>query len=121
MSTEEQRQVLILEDDGSIAMDLTLLLEDNGYRVVGPARTCVDALALLKARKVDAAILDFLLGDENCEAVADELDCKFIPWALCTILKRRELPNQYRKVPRIGKPYTPSELLQVVRKLRPTS
>ena len=121
MSTGEQRQILILEDDGSIALDLTHLLEDHGYRVVGPARTCLDALALLKARKVDAAILDFLLGDENCEAVADELDCRGIPWALCTILRRRELPARYRTVQRVAKPYTSGELLRVVRNLRPTS
>jgi hypothetical protein len=41
-----QKTVLIVEDEFLIAMDLQLMLEDHGWRVIGPAANVRDALRL---------------------------------------------------------------------------
>ena len=42
------RLVLVVEDEFLIAMDLTLLLHQHGWRVLGPAATVAEALRLLR-------------------------------------------------------------------------
>ena len=39
--------VLVVEDEALIAMDLQSLLEEAGYRVLGPANSTTSAMALL--------------------------------------------------------------------------
>ena len=43
------RLVLVVEDELLIAMDLELLLQRHGWRVLGPATTLAEALRLLAA------------------------------------------------------------------------
>ena len=44
------RLVLVVEDEFLIAMDLELLLQRHGWRVLGPAATVAEALRLLRGR-----------------------------------------------------------------------
>jgi hypothetical protein len=55
--------VLVAEDQPFIALDLALAVEDAGGKVVGPAASCEEALALLATGIVGAAILDVNLVD----------------------------------------------------------
>jgi hypothetical protein len=45
-----QRTILIVEGEFLIAMDLELMLEGHGWRVIGPAATVGGALSLLLMR-----------------------------------------------------------------------
>lgn len=54
-------KVLVVEDEPIIALDLEKLVLDNGFEVVGCARTQAEAIAL--APKADIALVDVQLAD----------------------------------------------------------
>lgn len=109
--------VLILEDEGLIAMHLATFFGRHGYTIVGPAGTCPDALDLLQAQNVDVGILDLLIGDETCGTVADALNDRDIPWLITTGFDVRSLPKRYQNVPLFAKPVLNNVLLDEVEKL----
>jgi DNA-binding LytR/AlgR family response regulator len=55
-------RVLVVEDDELTAMQLTMLLSQLGYYVVGPAASMAEALALAGREAPDVALLDVHLG-----------------------------------------------------------
>ena len=65
--------VLLAEGDAVIGVDHTDALERAGYQVLGPCLDTADALNLLELITPDFAILDPLLRDGPCTALADEL------------------------------------------------
>ncbi len=77
-------RVMIVEDQALIAMDLEASLHENGAEVACIATTAAQALAALDRMTVDAAILDFSLGDETSVDVADELELRGIPFVFAS-------------------------------------
>jgi DNA-binding NarL/FixJ family response regulator len=65
--------VLIVEDDWLTAEYLKALIDDEGYDVFGPAANVAKALLLLSQKRPGAAIVDFRLGGETSEPVANAL------------------------------------------------
>lgn len=116
MSPDEPR-VLILEDEPIIAMELQETLEGFGYTVVGPAHSCEAALELLWSGKVDAAILDLILGEGTCEVVADELSLNGIPYAFASGYDSHALHDRFPDVPVITKPSASKDVANVLRGL----
>ena len=110
MSKEDHPRILVLEDELLIAMELAVLIERGLNIVVGPARSCPEALDLIAALKIDAAILDLQVRDEDCSPVADELDARKIPWALCTGFSASDLDSRFKSVPLISKPFRQGEI-----------
>ena len=53
-------RVLIVDDDESVLMNLSVFLEDEGFIVHG-ANTAEEALPILSAEKIDAGIIDLRL------------------------------------------------------------
>jgi DNA-binding response OmpR family regulator len=51
-------QILLVEDEPLIAMSLCAELEDAGHDVIGPATSIESALALVRAHRVELALLD---------------------------------------------------------------
>jgi CheY-like chemotaxis protein len=78
------RSVLVVEDEAFVAIELASLLQRSGYRVLGPASTVQQALALLEDERPDAALLDLNLGSERVTAVAIELKSRNVPFVLVT-------------------------------------
>ena len=62
--------VLVAEDQIFIALDLALAVEDAGGEVAGPVTSVRNALALIEARPITAAILDSNLTDGDITPVA---------------------------------------------------
>ena len=87
-----QKSVLIVEDEFLIAMDLKLMLEGHGWRVLGPAATVRDPLAALAAERPSVAFLDVNLGREMVTPVAERLKESGIPFALGSAY---EAPERY--------------------------
>jgi len=74
-------RVLIVEDEPLIAMMLEDFLEVLGKSAAGPADNCADAIALIDAGGIDAAILDVnLRGGDTSQPVADALAAAGIPF-----------------------------------------
>jgi DNA-binding response OmpR family regulator len=75
-----QQSILIIEDEPLIAMDLASQIEVLDGRVVGPASTVAEALALLEEQPVTAAILDAKLADRDITPVGLVLAGRGIPF-----------------------------------------
>ena len=71
--------ILLAEDEAIIAIELADSLTDAGFDVAGPFSTCSEAEAWLKTGKPDAALLDNLLKDGPCDALASDLSRRGIP------------------------------------------
>jgi len=76
--------VLVADDQPFIALDMALAVEDAGGKVVGPAASCEEALALLASGIVGAAILDVNLVDGDSSAVVEVLVGLDVPFIVHT-------------------------------------
>jgi CheY-like chemotaxis protein len=76
--------VLLVEDEPLISMMLEGALEDLGHSIIGVANTVERALALLRARAPDLAVVDLRLGDEFCYELVAELKHRHIPFVMVT-------------------------------------
>jgi CheY-like chemotaxis protein len=100
--------ILIVEDQAIIALDLESAVEEANGQVIGPASTVREALKLLHANEVDAAILDANLPDGDVTPVAEALIDRQVPFVINTGVA---VPLQLRRYPG----------LQVFRKPTPSS
>jgi two-component system, response regulator PdtaR len=106
------RLVLVVEDELLIAMDLELLLQRNGWRVLGPAATVTEALWLLQGATPDVALLDINLRGELVTPVAEELRARGVPFVLASAYDDHELAVlALAKAPNVGKPTNERRLL----------
>lgn len=69
----DQLSILIVEDEGLIALGLAMAAEDAGAVVIGPVATVADALALLDIGGIGAAVVDVDLLDRDIMPVAIRL------------------------------------------------
>jgi DNA-binding LytR/AlgR family response regulator len=59
------KNILIIEDEFSIAMDMEMRLQKMGYKVAGIATNYKDALAVLLEKDIDIALLDINLNSDK--------------------------------------------------------
>ena len=104
-------QVLVVEDVCLLAMDLELLLERHGFRVLGPAATVAEALRLLAGDRPDAALLDVNIGGEMVTPVAGRLRAMGVPFVLTSAYDRAELSPELAGAPNLAKPVNERQLL----------
>jgi two-component SAPR family response regulator len=79
-------RVLLVEDEGLVAMMMEDLLADLGCEVVGSCDSIASALEWLDGAKggLDGAVLDVNLGGELVYPVAEALAARQIPFAFTT-------------------------------------
>ncbi|HEX3487371.1 MAG TPA: response regulator [Micropepsaceae bacterium] len=116
MNLPVSASVLVVEDEALIAMDLQALLEEAGYRVLGPANSSAAAMALLAGQDPDVALLDVNLGRSDVFGVANELATRKTKVIFLTGHTAQKLPPAHRHRPLVAKPYLPHVLLQEVRR-----
>jgi CheY-like chemotaxis protein len=109
-----ERRILVVEDEALIALDLHEALRDCGAIVVGPAGTPDEALAIIKDGKVDCALLDIKLGDEDVSAVAAALERLAVPIIFLTAYSDERLPRGFETRPLVRKPYEQRALLDLI-------
>jgi CheY-like chemotaxis protein len=106
------RLVLVVEDEVLIAMDLQLLLQRNGWRVLGPAATVAEALRLLRGETPDVALLDVSLSGELVTPVAEELRAQGVPFVVVSAYHNPGLmAATLAGVTAVGKPVAERHLL----------
>ena len=110
--------VLLVEDQMLIAMDAEETLADHGAPRVIVASSTAQALAKLAGSLPDIAVLDVNLGQETSIAVARELTRRAIPFVFAsgygdTVM----LPEEFRSVPLVRKPYDGETLVPVLAEL----
>lgn len=96
--------VMIAEDESLVALELEALVEDLGYRVLGPVPTVARGLALLERSRPDVAVIDGNLQGESVTPLAERLASAAIPFALITGYERSQLPEFLRTAPQLPKP-----------------
>ena len=78
--SDGRASVLVVEDEMLIALDLQMMLEDNGFQVLGPAGSVESALRLLEDIRPDVAVLDGNLRGRPIIPVAQRLRSLEIPF-----------------------------------------
>jgi CheY-like chemotaxis protein len=111
----EGRRVLVVEDEALVAMELADVLERQGCRVIGPAASVAQALALLAERRLDAALLDLNLNGEPGLPVAVALSERGVPFVVVSGYSEDQASAPaLRPAPRLTKPVRHRELVQVL-------
>lgn len=109
-------EILVVEDEYLVAMELTQMLEESGYVVVGPVATVSAALEMLEYNSPSACVLDVNLRGEISTQVALGLKERKIPFILSSGYKQETIDIQpaFRGVSNLGKPADPERLISAV-------
>ena len=109
------RSVLVVEDEALVALDMEETLKAAGVRVMGPAASVAEAMALLEAATPDAAILDLNLRGELVTPVARRLREMGVPFVLSTAYNHlRGEGEAFWGVENLGKPFAGSRCVEVL-------
>jgi len=97
--------VLVVDDEFLIALEMQMLVEGCGCRVIGPAATVAEALKFVRLVRLDGAVLDVSLArNEVVWPVAQALDKLGVPYLLVTGHGPGNVPADFRDRPMISKP-----------------
>jgi CheY-like chemotaxis protein len=108
-------RVLVVEDEGLVAMMLEDLLGDMGCEVAGPLASVAQALDWLKAGgQADAALLDVNLGGQPVFPVAEALMARGVPIAFTTGYGETRDPR-FKSAIMLGKPIRQDRLEAALR------
>lgn len=111
-------RILIAEDEAVIALNLETLIVSFGCDVVGLAARPSDVLKLIDNERVDGALLDVNLRGEQIFSVLPEILKRNIPVIITSGYADMTLyPPEYRELPRITKPFTPSALEDLCKRI----
>ena len=109
------RLVLVVEDELLIAMDLEFLLQQHGWRVLGPATTVAEALRLLSGQTPDIALLDLHLHGELATPVAEQLQARGVPFVVVSAYARPgQMVAAVDGAPVVSKPIDERRLIAVL-------
>jgi two-component system, response regulator PdtaR len=108
--------VLVVEDEFLIAMDLEMMLEDNGHTVLGPVDSVEGALRLLENARPDVAVLDVNLRGRPVMPVADRLRGLRVPFVLASAYRSLDFDGSQALagVENVGKPIYERRLLDAL-------
>ena len=110
-------RVLVAEDNVILSMHLASLLEDAGAEVVGPFPFAAEALAALETETLDAAMLDFELGEGSSAPIAARLTEQGVPFAFFTSHEAADLRPWSDTAPVLSKPADQAGVLAVMREV----
>ncbi|MBC8128812.1 MAG: response regulator [Rhizobiaceae bacterium] len=108
-------RILILEDEPIIAIDLEDIVTTSAQNVECCLASTAAAGLLCIGEGVDFAMIDInLAGDrEGCWTVVAALRAKAVPFCFVTS-SRRDIPQRFRNVPFVAKPFAPRDIARVV-------
>jgi CheY-like chemotaxis protein len=98
-------RVLVVEDELMIRMLLQDMLDDLGHTLAGEAGHIDEALALAQQAEFDIAILDVNLAGQPISPVVEVLIARGLPFVFATGYGQRGVPEPYRKIPTLQKPF----------------
>lgn len=115
--------VLVVEDEFLIAMDLEMILEQNGHTIVGPACSVDAALRLLEHERPDVAVLDVNLCGQPVIPVAERLRSLHIPFVLATAYTSFDFDGSeaLAEVENVGKPVSERRLVRALERAPKTA
>ena len=111
-------RILVVEDESMIALYLAEILEDHGFKVVGPVATLSGAIALARRERLDGALLDVNILGGRVDNVAEILNRRGVPFIFVTANGRDDLPERFTNTTLVGKPFNPSNLIREIKLIR---
>ena len=111
-------RILVVEDEYYIADDLRRILIEAGAEILGPFSSVDKAHEAIDAEPFDCAVLDLNLHGESGLPIADRLTQEGKSFAIATGYGSAAVPDRFKQVPRIEKPFDPSALVRLVGQLR---
>jgi len=102
--------VLVVEDEGAVALLIEDLLEDLGCEVAASVAGLEQAFRILDSVRFDLAFLDVNLGGENSFDLARTLIRRGIPFIFSTGYGSSSLPVDLANQPLLTKPFAPEQL-----------
>jgi CheY-like chemotaxis protein len=114
-------RILVVEDEGLIAMFISDTLNEMGHLVIGPVRTIGDALTMIDEEMIDMALLDINLGaGKTSYPIAEMLRRRNVPFAFLTGYGRGGVSGDFLDRPVISKPIDQRYLAETLRQLGST-
>jgi DNA-binding response OmpR family regulator len=117
MSEVFRARVLLVEDEGLVALMIEDMLEELGLKVVASAAHLKRACELATTGSFDLALLDVNLAGEFVFPVARVLRDRRIPFLFSTGYGAPPLEEEFRHAPAIGKPFSVDQLNDKLRTL----
>ena len=112
--TQPQR-IFIVEDEILIAFEMTDILEDLGFEVVGPSVHVEEAEELARQEEIDGAFLDVNLGNgKDSEPVAEVLRERGVPFVFVTAYDDEQITFRTSDDRVLRKPVTGKQMLQTL-------
>jgi DNA-binding response OmpR family regulator len=102
-------RLLLVEDDPLVAIEVDELIRALGAKVVGPFSRVAPALAAIKREPIFGGVLDIRLDGETTFPIIDIFLERADPILLVSGGAAFDLPDQYRHLPRLQKPFEFSE------------
>lgn len=109
--------ILVVEDNYVQAEEIRLCLADAGAAVLGPTGLIEEAVELIALNSIDVAVVDINLGDGPMFEVASHLLQANLPFVFVTGYDCRTLPEEFRHVQCLQKPFSEVYLLQALASL----
>ena len=103
-------RVLVVEDEGSVALLIENMLEELGCHVTASVATLAKALSAARADSFDFAVLDINLDGELVFPVAEALKERQLPFVFSTGYGRMGVPEAFKGCDVLSKPFTIEEL-----------
>lgn len=108
----DPKRVFIVEDEILIAFEMSDILEDLGFEIVGPSVHVEEAEELARDEKIDAAFLDVNMGDgKNSEPVANVLRSRGVPFIFVTAYNDDQITFRTSDEKVLRKPVTGKDML----------
>jgi CheY-like chemotaxis protein len=108
------KRVLVVEDEMMIRMLLEGMLTDLGHTVAAEAGAIDEAVAIAKKGAFDVAVLDVNLNGQPVTPVVEILIKRGVPFIFASGYGQRGLPECYRTIPTLQKPFQVDALAQAI-------
>ena len=114
-------RIFVVEDEALVAFEMTDLLEELGFTIVGPSLRLQDAMDLAEREEIDAAFLDVNLGrGETSQPVVEVLRARKVPYAFITAYDARQVTFRLPDDTILRKPVTGEKMLATLRSVLPS-
>jgi CheY-like chemotaxis protein len=105
-------KVLVVEDEGLVAMMIERMLEDLGCEVVASVAHISKAMVVAGEADIDLALLDVNVAGAPVFPIADILRARGIPFIFSTGYGASGLPREFSGHQVMSKPFCEDELRQ---------
>ena len=109
------RKVIIVEDEGLVALLLEDMLTGLGYEVVAVAGRLGQAEQVISESPVEIVILDVNLDGEQTYSLARMLSSRGIPFIFATGYGASGLKDEWKSVPTLQKPFRAGDIERAMR------